>query len=434
MTDIVEQRASAELDAKKAQSAVVAERERVAEIQACALGMKATLSGDEDGLARDAIASGQSVSDFQAALLTKVKALASEKTAPIGMNDKEVQAFSFTRLLNAMATNDWSGAGFEREVCAATALKTGRRGKGSLVPTDVIARPQNVITTSGAAPTIQTDVLAQSFIELLRNKMRVRSLGATVLGGLEGNLSIPRMSGGASSFWVAEGAQPAQSQAVFDAVALAPKGVAAQTQVTTQTLIQSGLDMEALLRNDIATSMALAIDAAAISGSGLAGQPTGILNTAGIGSVLAGGAALTNADLLIDLEAALSDVNADEGNLAYLTNSKVIAALKKLKTTTGEYLWTNAPTGEYPSATLGDINGYGVSRSNQVPSNLGAGANQSAVLFGNWSDLLIGEWGVLDLTVDPFTAGVGNVKVSALQFVDVAVRHPESFAAITDIV
>jgi len=422
--------------------ALKADRKRVSDIESIGERAEKQLGRDTVAkLVRDARQSDTTVDAFRQTIYDAVIAKGAEQRSPsLGMGDKEAGSFSFLRLMSAMAdpsnTALREAAAFELEVCAETAKRTGRKAKGAMIPTDVLMR---AVDTTGAASTIATDTLASSFIDLLRNKMRVRQLGATVLGGLSGNISIPRQSGGATAAWVAEGVAPAQSTQTFDSVTLAPNGVAAETQVTTQTLIQSSIDMEAMIRNDIATVMALAIDLGCINGSGAGGQPTGILNTAGIGSVALGanGAALTNVDPLIDLEAALSNVNADEGSLAYLTNSHVIAALKKLKTTTGEYLWTNEAAGDYPSATLGSINGYSVARSNQVPSNLSKGTSVgvlSAMIFGNWSDLIIGEWGALDLQVDPYTGGIGNVKVKALQFVDCAVRHPESFAAITDIV
>ena len=414
-------------------STLEAERERVREIEASAERAERTLGKDAVALAREAISDGKSVDEFRAALLEKMNARAAEQRSPIGLTDKEAGSFSFLRLMAHLANPADAGlreaAAFELEVCRATAQRLGRKAKGALVPTDVLSR---ALTTTGAASTIQTDVLAQSFIDLLRNRMVVRQLGATVLGGLQGNISVPRQSGGATAQWVAEGVAPTQSTQTFDSVTLSPKGVAAETQVTTQTLIQSSIDMEAMIRTDLATVMALAIDLGCINGSGAAGEPLGILNTPGIGSVTVGGAALSNADPLIDLEAAVANANADVGSLSYLTNSHVVAQLKKLKTTTGEYIFNNG-SDEGPNF-VGDVNGYGVARSNQVPNNLGAGTNQSALLFGNWSDLMIGEWGALDLQVDPYTGGVGNVKIKALQFVDCAVRHPESFAAITDIV
>jgi len=417
-------------------SAVKSERERMQQIEAVATRAKSMLRGAEDKMARDAIASGESIADFQTKILDALHAKAKNQQSPIGLSDQESGSFSFQRLMYAAATNDWQKAGFERDVCAATAQKMGKNQSGYMVPTDVIARPVNVVTSTVGAPTIQTDILAQSFIELLRAKMKVRGLGATVLGGLTGNISIPRQTAGATSFWVAEGAQPTSTDQAFDSVALSPKGVAGITRTTMQNLIQSSLDMEAFIRADLAKVIALALDLAAISGTGAANQPLGILNTAGVGSVAMGanGAALTNVDKLIALETLVADSDADGDAMGYLTNARVVGALKTLKSTTGEYLFHNA-INDAPGA-VGSVNGYNMTRSNQVSKTgtKGTGTGLSSVLFGNWSDLLIGEWGALNLQVDPYTAGVGNIKVNALQFVDCGIRHPASFAAITDII
>jgi len=425
-----------DLDAVRSEEradAIQTERTRTQEIEAVAQRAAGSLNGAEINLAREAIASGKSVDAFRESILEKMNERASDQRSPLGLSDAEAGSFSFQRLLLAAATNDYSQAGFERDVCAATAQRMGGKHKGIMVPTDVLSR---AVTTTVSAPTIQTDVLASSFIDLLRAKMKVRDMGATVLGGLDGNISIPRQSAGANAFWVAEGAQPTPNDQTFDSVNLSPKGVAALTQTTMQNLIQSSLDMEAFIRRDLATALALAIDLAAISGTGAGNQPTGILNTAGIGSVAMGanGAALTNVDAFVDLETLVADSNADGGSMSYLTNARVIGALKKLKTSTGEYLFSSRER-DLPTS-VGGLNGYDVNRSNQVTKAgaKGTSTGLSTALFGNWSDLFIGEWGALNLQVDPFTAGVGNIKISALQFVDCGVRHPESFAAITDII
>jgi len=425
-----------DLDAVRSEEradAIQTERTRTQEIEAVAQRAAGSLNGAEINLAREAIAAGKSVDAFRESILEKMNERAADQSSPLGLTAAEAGSFSFQRLLLAAATNDYSQAGFERDVCAATAQRMGGKHKGIMVPTDVLSR---AVTTTVSAPTIQTDVLGSSFIDLLRAKMKVRDMGATVLGGLDGNISIPRQSAGANAFWVAEGAQPTPDDQAFDSVNLSPKGVAALTQTTMQNLIQSSLDMEAFIRRDLATALALAIDLAAISGTGAGNQPTGILNTAGIGSVALGanGAALIDVDAFVDLETLVADSDVDGDSMAYLTNARVVGALKKLKTSTGEYLFSSRDR-DLPTS-VGGLNGYDVIRSNQVTKagTKGTGTGLSTALFGNWSDLFIGEWGALNLQVDPFSAGVGNIKISALQFVDCGVRHPESFAAITDII
>lgn len=121
--------------------------------------------------------------------------------------------------------------------------------------------------------------------------------------------------------------------------------------------------------------------------------------------------------------------------MAYIANAKTVGALKKLKSTTGQYLWTDSPLGQR-SGTPGSINGYTVARSNQMVSNgtKSTGSNLSTIVFGNWSELMIGEWGTLEILPNPYGAGFnsGSVDIRALQSIDIGVRHAKSFAAMTD--
>ena len=136
-------------------------------------------------------------------------------------------------------------------------------------------------------------------------------------------------------------------------------------------------------------------------------------------------------DHLIDLKKEISIDNAYVSSAGYLTNTKVEAALSQLKDDQSNYLLN--PYG----ASLGDsrISGRRLVVSNNVPSNLskGTGSNLSAIIYGNFADLLIGMWGNLEILVDPYTDfAKGTTGIRALQSIDVAVRHPQSFAAMVD--
>lgn len=197
-------------------------------------------------------------------------------------------------------------------------------------------------------------------------------------------------------------------------------------------LRQASPDIENLLRRDLVRQIAVAIDAAALNGSGSSNRPTGILNVSGIGSVALGtnGAAPTYA-MLPSLEKEISIDNALLGSLAFCTDPKVIS---KLRTTAKQ---SSGVEGNFVMNDDGRLAGYRVGVTNSMPSNLtkGSGSALSALIFGNWSDLLIGEWGAIDLLVDPYTnADSGQVRVVAFSFVDIAVRHAQSFAAVSDIV
>jgi HK97 family phage major capsid protein len=351
-------------------------------------------------------------------------------TAVIGMNAREVQQYSLVRAIWASVQNDWRGAELEREASVAVARQLRREPQGFFVPADWAQRDLLVGTATAGGHTVATELLAQSFIDLLRNSMVVRAAGATILSGLMGNIAIPRQTGGATAYWVAENGAPTESQQAFDQVTMSPKTVGAFTDISRRLLMQSSLDVEAFVRTDLATVLALAIDLASLHGTGSSNQPTGIAATSGIGSVAGGTNGLAPAwSHLVSLETEVAIDNADVNRLAYITNAKVRGKLKQVEkaSNTGLFLWAE---GAQP------INGYSAYISNQVSSTLTKGSSSgvcSAIFFGNWADLIIGLWGGLDILVDPYTGSTaGTVRVVALQDVDLAVRHPESFAAMLD--
>ena len=339
----------------------------------------------------------------------------------------------------------------EREISDELARKAGRETSGFFMPHNLEMRaPYNVGTPSQGGNLVATNLLASSFIEVLRNNALIMQLGPTVLSGLVGNVAIPRQTSATQTYWVSEASAITESEsAAFDQVTLSPKQLGARSQISRLALAQTTPDLEQVIRNDLAKTMALGIDLAAINGSGSSGQPKGILNQTGIGSVAMGtnGAAFANSDpavvpsgldQLIQLESKLDIANALNGSLYYLTNAKVVSALKQLKDKFGGYLWTDNTDASTTLLTPGMINGYGVARSNQVPYSLtkGTGTGLSALLFGDFSQLVVAMWGATEILPNPYGAGynAGSVDIRAMQTVDIAVRHPESFAAITDIV
>lgn len=433
-----------ELRAIQSQGADV-ERKRIAEIDA----MCRSHQLPED-LRVSMIQKGTSIEEARGlALDHKLANAGNQRAASMGngfapdMSDSEKSKYSLTRAINAAISGDWKGAGFEAEVSNDIAKRMGKSTQGFFMPTNIpfAQRSGYAVGTAGAGTTggtlVATNLLAGSFIEVLRNKAKVLQLGATVLSGLVGNVDIPRQTGASNTFWVGENGTLTESEGTFDKVSLALKSIGTYSMISRNMLLQSTPDIEMLVRADLIAQLALGIDKAALSGSGSANQPTGITNTSGIGSVVGGtnGAAIT-IDHLIDLETAITSANAPEDSLAYLANARTIGALKKLKSTTGSYLWNGAMAGA-TQGTPGEINGYPVARSNQARGDLtkGTGTNLSEIIFGNWSEVLIGEWGVLEIMPNPYDATAykqGAVLLRAMQSVDIAVRHAASFAVMSD--
>jgi HK97 family phage major capsid protein len=411
------------------------ERKRSTEILAIA---KQYAGRGLDELATKAIQNGQSVEQFRAAVIDKL-ASAPKPTAEIGMDQRDLKRYSLVRALNFLANpNDRrarEAASFELECSQAAAETRGKASQGLIIPFDILSRSLqqrdlNVGTTTAGGHLVETSLLSGSFIDLLRNAMVIDRLGTQMLTGLVGNIAIPGQSGAATAYWVTEGSAPTESQQTLRQVPMSPKTVGAFTDISRKLLLQSSIDVEGFVQRDLATVLGLAIQSVAIQGGG-SNEPTGILATAGIGDVAGGtNGAAPNWANIVELETDVSVANADVGTLAYLTNARVRG---RLKTTyedgpgSGVRVWQNGST---------PLNGYAAGVTNAVPSNLTKGTASgicSAIIFGNFADLIIGMWGGLDLMVDPYSNSTsGTVRVVALQDVDVAVRNAVSFSAMKD--
>ena len=363
----------------------------------------------------------------------------------IGLTAEDLANYSIVRAIRAAAANDWREAGFELEISRAVADRLDRDPQGFFVPAEWMRsalvpgaerRDLSVGVPSAGGYTVATDLLVSSFVDLLRNRMVVRAAGATVLGDLVGDIDIPKHTGASTMYWLGEGEDATESQPTLGQVALSPKTAGGYVDLTRRLLKQSSIDIEAFVRGDLSTTIALGIDLAALHGAGAGNEPKGVAATSGIGSVVGGtnGLAPTWAHV-VELETDVSVANADVGSLAYITNAKVRGKLKTTETASGSgiFVW-NTDTAGRPG--VGSLNGYPAFVSNQVSSTLDKGTSTgvcSAIFFGNWADLVIALWGVLDLLVDPYTLSKsGGVRVVAFQDIDIGLRNAASFSAMLD--
>lgn len=405
------------------------ERARVSEL--LAIGRSYAAHGGIEA-AEKVIAEGGGEAQLRAAIMDNMRTQPVMTAEEIGMTAKEQREFSLLRAMSAAATGKWDKAGLEREVSEELEKRHGRAAAGFFVPTDLIARAYSKGNAANGGNVIENDFREDLFIELLRNRLAVAQLGATVLDGLVGDITIPKHLTGNTVQWVDENGSAAESNATFGQMSLKPKTVTANTELSRKFILQSSLSAEQFARSELLKAMMLGIDLAAINGKGTGNEPTGILNTAGIGAVEIGAnGGAPEWKHIVALESAIAAANADIGDLAYITNARVRGLLKtKLKADgVSGYIWQDGAT---------PLNGYRCAVSNQIPSNLtkGTAASKcSPLIFGNWADLMIAHWGVLDVIVDPYTKSTtGAVRITTLQDVDIAVRHVESFAAIKDIV
>ncbi len=374
----------------------------------------------------------------------------------LNLTPKDKQQYSLVRAFRAYGRGRWDDAPFELECHEALESHHKRTAMGFFVPTEALLVEGHhygmsdsevrqfldatinamgvggerrdigkVAPTTFGASLVATDLLSGSFIELLRNRTVVAQMGATILPNLVGDVDIPRQAAGAVAGWVAtEGGAVGEDEVETDTVALTPKTVGIFTDITRRMLKQSSLGIEALVRRDIQQSIGLAVDKGAIDGSGASGEPQGIIGTSGIGSVVTAGA-ITWAHI-VEFEDDVAGANADRGALGFIVTSAIrgILKIREKVATTGVFLWeSDRGPGPDPRQTL---NGYRAEITNQLASG--------DMIFGNFNDLLIGEWGGLDMLADPYTLGTsGGLRIHGFQDVDIAVRHAGSFSASVDV-
>lgn len=360
---------------------------------------------------------------------------------PVELNEVEQRSYSVVRAIQACLEGRRDGLEFE--ISEDIAKKLGRTTRGFYMPTTLRAqhpgfavdprlatRTQlNVGTASKGGATVYTE--HGGFVDLLRNYAAIFDLGATFLPGLQGNLQFVRQSAAGTTYWGTESSSSTATSMTLQTFSMSPKALTAKHPYTKMLLAQSVESIENLVRNDIVREHALAIDFAGIKGDSSTDAPDGILANTDIGSVTGGAqGAAPDWDDIVDLQKSLANNNALAGSLAYLTTPGIAAKLMK----TQKFATTNGmPVWEGPMID-GLLGGYRAVVSNQVPSTgtKGTTTGQHSILFGNWNDLLVGEWGAVEIYPDPYTSGPSIVNLLSIQFIDVALRRPKSFAAMTD--
>lgn len=318
--------------------------------------------------------------------------------------------------------------GLEREVSAELARRSGRQPQGILVPLEALhyrsRRTEARVVTSGSAGAgvLSEDYRPGEMIDALRSRLITAGLGARILSGLQGNVSLPKLNASAGASWIAENAAITPTDSDWDKVTLAPKHVGAITEWSRNMVLQSSPDVETLARMDLGAALAVAVDVAAINGGG-PNQPSGILDT-----ITPGTLAVPSWAGVLNLIAAVEVANAAEGALGWAANPLAMRTLRA----------TPKASGDVSAGFLADqpdnIAGYPAAVSTSVPG--GGSPQANSLIFGDWSSLVIGYWSGIDLLVNPYESTAyakGNISIRALLTCDVALRHEEAFAAAMDV-
>lgn len=399
---------------------VAAERAQVREI--IAIGEQfARFNGVE--LAKQAIEKGETVEQLRAQIMNAVTAAQTTQATNLDLSAKEQKRFSVFKAIRAISDKTWKGAEFElechSEILKRTGLSEAVHG-GFYMPADIQRRDLTVGSATAGGNLVATNLDAANFIDLLRARSRVAALGATMLPGLVGNLSIPKLTGAATAYWLTnEATAITESQQTIGQLALTPKTVGAYTELSRQLMLQSTPAAEALVMGDLAKVLALAIDLAAFEGSGSSGQPTGISQTANIGSVTGGSLDLAD---IIEFQADLAGSNALADGCAYVTTPAVAGLLKgraRIASTDSKTIWEG-------SILDGTVDGFRATSTTQLTA--------ASMIFGDFSQVVIGEWGMLEIALNPYAAFATAITgIRAIQSVDVGIRQAAAFSRATSI-
>lgn len=356
--------------------------------------------------------------------------------------------------LDAMPARDRSRYSLQRAIQQQVEMKLGRRSSydgleaevhrellgqrgtgaedhgGVLIPlrtrTDEELRQQRTLSTTqptGGATLVGQQVMPD-VIDLLRNTALVLASGAKLYPGLQGVVQFNKATADPVCHWMAENpdADVTASEPSYGYVSLSPKTLIGQVQIPRQLLVMSSIDVEADVRMRLGLGHALALDLAALHGTGTDKQPVGIYSAADVQShPVAGVPDLTDVTTMPGM---IADKNADLGALGWMTTPLMATVLQRTPVVAGQpiFVWT----GTFREGVIG---GYPARATNQMSKTLGAGLNEHGLIFGNWQDLVVGLWGNdLEIVVDVTTkAAKGQIVITSFSMADVGILRGESF-------
>ena len=426
--EVVEEQAPKVDTAKLREQVQKEERARVQEIEAYGREHK------ETELAEQYIREGKSAGEFAMEVLKRIQEKP-EDVKNIGLTKKEIKRFSFMRLINAMAKPGdrklQDEADYEINVCIETEKKAHRASRGYMIPNDILFErnlpvPMNkpfqkreLLAGSGdGANLVPTNLDSASFIEYLDNAMVSVQMGATVLRNLDSIVKIPRRDAAISGGWIAESADAGDVTPSYDQLTLQLKTYALRMDVSRQLRLQSGsLDLENLLRTDIASSIAVAFDGACLHGTGASNQPTGIFATSGVGSTTITADQITWAQAMA-MQGDVMSANAYQGSLGYVLHPTLAsdAKARSRDSGSGRFVMEGNDIGGFPAMIT----------ANSIYSS------QEKAIFANWNELLIGYFSNgIDIQVQN-QFDDGRIRLVAFLDADVGLRHAGSFAITAD--
>jgi len=351
----------------------------------------------------------------------------------VDLSASERKQYSYSRAIAAALARaeGQSVSGFEVDVSQdiEKSLPANSRSHGGIfVPLSLqrVAIAESLYNTATkGAETVFTE--PGELIDMLRNQSAAVRLGARVMGGLQGPVSFPKQATANTAYWMPEndGTDVTAGNATLGSVTLSPKTLQATTSYSRQLVAQSTIDVENFIRAVLAAVHALAWDKAVFHGAGASNEPDGLYHIGGINSVAMGG--VPTFGKLIDMITEVNKDNALGGSLAFVTTPGMAGKLAQtlVASAAGSDMVWQGPLGE------GMLAGYRAVATNQILATLGGGS-EHGLLFGAFDQCLIGQWGAMEIIVDPYAKKKqGMLEITSFQMCDIAFRHVTAFCKAT---
>ena len=303
---------------------------------------------------------------------------------------------------------------------------------------DIVAKA----LTSDTGPTggyLVPQQYAEEVIELLSAKAVVRKMGAVSLP-LEGTLNIPKLTAGATAYFIGEAQNIPVSQPTFDQIKLTEKTLVTMVPISNKLIRLSSPKVDIQVRNNMIDVMAKKEDLAFIRGTGTDYSPKGLLHWASPTNKFPANSAVTVSNIAADLQAAinkLESANVPMDKVGWIMSPRVKNFLMTAMNQNGIYVWRD-------EMEKGTLLGYPYAVTTQIPSNLGTAGNESGVYLVDFSECIIGDGPQLEVSVSTqaayeqdgtfisaFQADLTVVKM--VRYVDFAVRHGEAVAVIQNV-
>ncbi len=325
------------------------------------------------------------------------------------LNKKETmkkETFSLLKAVRAIANNQQLDERSQQVVNAGIAemRKSGQSYSGQIIlPVEERADVQATVADHGQ------EIVAEDKLNILaplRDKLVLSAAGANFMTGLVGNVSIPTYSGSTVG-WAGEVDAAKDGAGTFGEVELSPKRLTAYVDISKQFLIQDSVSAEALLRKDIVDALSNKLEATILGAvAGDATKPAGLF-----AGVTADTAAITFADIL-KMEQTLEEKNVG-GNIKFIASPAAKAVLR-----------TTAVGGTKSDLRM-LMEGNEIDGISTLVTN---GMTSKGLILGNFNDLVIGQWGGIDLTVDPYTqAANGKIRLVVNAYFDAKPQRADSF-------